>query len=64
MLVSFVIFNFSYWTVQVMPSDDETRTTKFINHLGQDLESTGLDRTGRSLVAMPENFYKVADLAD
>jgi hypothetical protein len=62
-LVSFVIFNFSYWTVQVMPSDDETRTTKFINHLGQDLESTGMGKAGSSLVAMPDNFYKVADLA-
>ncbi len=62
-LVSFVIFNFSYWTVQAMASDDETRTTKFINHLGEDLQSTGLDKAGRSLVAMPDNFYKVADLA-
>jgi hypothetical protein len=62
-LVSFVIFNFSYWTVQVMPSDGETRTTKLINHLGQDLEGTGLDKAGSSLVAMPDNFYKVADLA-
>jgi Colicin V production protein len=62
-LLSFVIYNFSYWTVQVMPSDDETRTTKFINHLGEGLESTGLDKAAHSLVAMPDNFYKVADLA-
>jgi hypothetical protein len=62
-LAAFVIFNFSYWTVQVMPSDDETRTTKFINHLGEDLQSTGLDKAGRSLVTMPDNFYKFADLA-
>ncbi len=62
-LVSFVIFNFSYWTVQVMPSDDETRTTRFINHLGQDLESTGLAKAAQALVKMPDNFYKVADLA-
>jgi hypothetical protein len=62
-LVSFAIFNFSYWTVQVMPSDDETRTTKLINHLGQDLQSTGLDKAAHSLVKMPDNFYKVADLA-
>jgi hypothetical protein len=62
-LVSFVIFNFSYWTVQVAPSDNETRTTRFINHLGKDLQSTGLDKAGYSLAAMPENFYKVADLA-
>jgi len=62
-LASFVIFNFSYWTAQVMASDNETRTTKFINHLGNDLQSTGLDKAGHSLAAMPENFYKVADLA-
>lgn len=62
-LASFVIFNFSYWTVQVMPSDNETRTTRFINRLGDDLQSTGLDKAGHSFAAMPENFYKVADLA-
>ena len=62
-LLSFVIFNFSYWTTQVMPSENETRTTRLINHLGEDLESTGLNKAGRSLVAMPDNFYKVADLA-
>jgi hypothetical protein len=62
-LASFVIFNFSYWTVQVAPSDNETRTTKFINRLGDDLQSTGLDKAAHSVAAMPENFYKVADLA-
>jgi len=62
-LVSFVIYNFSYWTVQVAPSEDETRTTKLINHLGEDLEGTGLAKVGRSLVTLPDNFYKVADLA-
>jgi hypothetical protein len=63
LLVSFVIFNFSYWTVQMMPSDNETRTTRFINVLGNELQSTGLDKAGYSLTAMPNNFYKVADLA-
>jgi hypothetical protein len=67
-LVSFVIFNFSYWTVQVTSlngeaRDGETRTTRIINRLGQDLESTGLDKAAHSLVTMPDNFYKVADLA-
>jgi hypothetical protein len=62
-LISFVIFNFSYWTVQIAPSEDETSTTKFINRLGNDLQSTGLDKVAHSLVTMPDNFYKVADLA-
>jgi hypothetical protein len=34
-----------------------------INHLGQDLQSTGLDKAAHSVVTMPDNFYKVADLA-
>ncbi len=62
-LVSFVIYNFSYWTVQVAASENETRTTRFINRLGTDLQGTGLDKPGHALAAMPENFYKVADLA-
>jgi hypothetical protein len=62
-LISFLIFNFSYWTVQVAPSDDESRSTKLVNRLGNDLQSTGLDKAARLFVTMPENFYKIADLA-
>ncbi|MEJ0089519.1 MAG: CvpA family protein [Limisphaerales bacterium] len=62
-LISFVIFNFSYWTVQIATSDEETGTTRFINHLGRDLESTGLSKAAHAFVTMPDNFYKVADLA-
>src|SRR5271154_6627185 len=62
-LISFLIFNFSYWTFQVAPSDDESRSTKLVNRLGNDLQSTGLDKAARALVTMPENFYKIADLA-
>jgi hypothetical protein len=62
-LISFLIFNFSYWTFQVAPSDDESRSTKLVNRLGNDLQSTGLDKAARALVTMPDNFYKIADLA-
>jgi hypothetical protein len=68
-LISFLIFNFSYWTVQVATSDNESRAAKFVNRLGNDLQSTGLDKAARSLVVMDapgsktENFYKLADLA-
>ena len=62
-LISFLIFNFSYWTMQVAPSDDESRSTKLVNRLGNDLQNTGLDKAARSFVTMPENFYKIADLA-
>ena len=62
-LIGFLIFNFSYWTAQVAPSDGESRSTKLVNRMGQDLQSTGFDKAARSLVTMPENYYKMADLA-
>jgi hypothetical protein len=62
-LICFVIFNFSYWTAQIASSDDETRTTRLINRLGRDLDSTGMDKAAHSVAALPDNFYKVADLA-
>ena len=62
-LISFLIFNFSYWSVQVAPSGDESRSTKLVNRLGNDLQNTGLDKAARSFVTMPANFYKIADLA-
>jgi hypothetical protein len=62
-LVCFVIYNFSYWTVQIASSDNETRTTKFINRAGRDLESTGMAKAAHSVATMPDNFYKMADLA-
>ena len=62
-LVSFIIFNFTYWTVQIASSDNETKTTKFINRLGRDLESTGLDKAAHAIAPLPDNYYKMADLA-
>jgi hypothetical protein len=58
-----VIFNFSYWSVQVAPSADETRTTRLINQLGRDLQSTGMAKAAKAVATLPENYYKVADLA-
>ncbi|MDD5140339.1 MAG: CvpA family protein [Verrucomicrobiales bacterium] len=62
-LVSFLIFNFSYWSAQVAASDDESRVTKLVNRMGHDLENTGMAKPARALVTMPDNFYKMADLA-
>jgi len=62
-LVSFVIYNFSYVTVQIAPSDNETIMIKFINRLGRDLKTTGLAKTARSVVPLPDMYYKSADLA-
>jgi uncharacterized membrane protein required for colicin V production len=63
LLISFVIFNFSYWTVQVAPSSAESVMIRFPNQLGRDLEATGLSGAARSLVPMPHLYYQLADLA-
>jgi hypothetical protein len=62
-LICFYIFNLSYWTAQVATSDGESRVTKLVNRMGADLESTGMANPARALATLPENFYKMADLA-
>lgn len=62
-LISFCIFNLSYWTAQVAPSDNEGKITRLINNLGEGLQSTGLDKAARAVGSVPDTFYKTADFA-
>lgn len=62
-LFSFFIFNYSYLTTQIAPSDNEGKTIRLMNRMGQDLQSTGLDEVGRAIGSMPDSFYKTADFA-
>ncbi len=63
LLVSFVIFNLSYWTIQVAPSSNESMAIRVINRMGADLDATGLAGAARSLVSLPDRYYQLADLA-
>jgi uncharacterized membrane protein required for colicin V production len=62
-LLSFIIFNFSYWTAQVATSDDEGRFVKLLNRMGRDSETTGYARIARAIDPMPEIYFKAADFA-
>ena len=62
-LLCFVIFNFSYWTVQIASSDQESRMARLLNRLGEDLQSTGISKAAKSVATLPDNYYKMADLA-
>lgn len=62
-LISFCIFNLSYWTAQVAPSDNESRLTRGINNLGAGLQSTGLDQAARAVGSVPDSYYKTANFA-
>lgn len=63
LLLSFLIFNFSYWTAQVASGDDESRSTRLVNTLGRDLHGTGLNKAARNLFTLPEDYYRMADFA-
>ncbi len=62
-LICFVLFNLSYCTAQIASSDAQSRTTRLINQLGRDLESTGMNKAARAVATLPESYYKTADLA-
>jgi hypothetical protein len=65
-LVSFVIYDFSYWTVQwteqgVAP-DGERLSIRILDRMGLDLQGTGMIRAARAIDPMPEIYFKTADL--
>ena len=62
-LISFVIYPFSYWTVQMATEDKDPRSVRILNRLGQDLQSTGFAKVARAIDPMPQVWYDSADLA-
>lgn len=62
-LLSFVIYAFSYWTVQMASSDSDPKSMRLLNALGRDLQSTGMNRVGKAIDPMKDSFYDTADLA-
>jgi len=61
-LISFVIYALSYWTVQMASSDEDPRAVRILNRLGRDLQSTGMTRVARAIDPIPEVVYEVADV--
>ncbi len=62
-LICFVIYPLSYWTVQVATSDTDPRAVRILNRLGRDLQSTGFAKTARAIDRLPQAYYDTADLA-
>jgi uncharacterized membrane protein required for colicin V production len=63
LLISFIIFDLSYWTTQVATSDNEGMVIKLLNRMGHESETTGFAQIARALDPMPDSFFKYADLA-
>jgi hypothetical protein len=61
-LISMVIYAFSYWTFQMAADDGDPTSVKLLNRLGKDMTSTGFSRVAAALDPMPASYYDAADL--
>jgi Colicin V production protein len=62
-LISFVIYTFGYWTIQMASDDNDPRLVRILNHLAHDLQSTGFEKVAWAVSPMPQRWYEAADLA-
>lgn len=66
-LVSFFVFNISYWTTQATanPGDSTSQpaSIRLMNSLGDGLQSSGFSKTASAVGTLSPDFYKLADLA-
>ncbi len=62
-LISFLIFNFSYWTSQTAGAANQPAATRLINRLGADLQTDNLNRVASAVATLPPLYYKFADLS-
>lgn len=61
-LISFVIYIISYWTIQMESTGESPKMVRLVTKLGQDLQGTGFVKTARALDRMPPSFYDAADV--
>jgi hypothetical protein len=62
-LLSFVIYVFSYWTVQLGTEDKDPRTVRILNWLGQEVQSADFAKVARAIDPLPQTWYEAADVA-
>ncbi len=62
-LITFLIFNLTYWTTQVAVAPQQPLAIRLVNQLGNDLQATHLTRTASAVGTLPAEYYQFADLA-
>ena len=63
-LISFFIFNLTYWTTQMTATAaTQPMTVRLVNQLGNDLQSTGFAKTASAVGTLPPLYYKLADFS-
>jgi hypothetical protein len=61
-LIAFIIYVGSYFTVQVSTSDKDPRWMRLLTRAGKDLHATGFAKVARSLDSVSELKYRMGDL--
>ena len=62
-LISMVIYPFSYLTTQLASGDNVNWSVKLLNTAGSGMQSSGMDRVAGAIDPMPEDYYQAVDLA-
>jgi hypothetical protein len=62
-VIAWIIYALSYWTVQMSNSSGDPWTISLLNHLGKDLSSTGFAKVTRAIDPLSESYYDSADVA-
>lgn len=62
-LISMVIYIFSYATFQLSSPDSSGWFVRLLNEAGRELQSTGMAKVAAAIDPMPANYYKGVDLA-
>ncbi len=62
-LISFIIYGFGYWTVQMTTSDSDPMPVRTLNRLAKDLSSSGFSKVAASISRLPEAYFDAADIA-
>jgi len=65
-LISFVVYVISYWTVQMETSGElgeSPKLVRLVTRMGHDLQTSSFSKTARALDRMPASFYEAADIA-
>ena len=62
-LISFIVFNLTYWTTQIAVAPNQPLVIRLVNQLGNDLQATHLTRTASAVGTLPAAYYQYADLA-
>lgn len=62
-LITFLIFNLTYWTTQVAVAPNQPLAIRLANQLGTDLQATHLSRVAGAVGTLPPEYYQFADLA-